>query len=252
MKLEIKCKYDSLVQISELNPSPQNPNRHPALQIELYATILKYQGIRQPVRVSKRSGFMTKGHGLLEAALYLQMKELPVEYQDYADEEQEMADLIADNQLARHAAMDNAKLQEMLVQLDTGEIDMKVTGFSEVQLEKLFTEFGINRPELKLSSVEGELPSHPELKSGAGEVQQSEFNSEVGDQSKPTSHVRMVQLFFNEDTQKEFLTIVEYFQDKLKLDNVTDTVLEMCRAVYRSYQQETIKNEDNSSDVSAS
>lgn len=250
MEIAVKCKHDEMINIDDLNPNPANANVHPAIQIELYATILKYQGWRVPIRVSKRSGFMTKGHGALEAARYLTLKEVPVEYQEYADEEQELADLVADNQLAKQSELDNRKLQDVLVQLDSGAFDMKLTGFSEVQLEKLFTGFGISKTELKLQSVEGEIAGHDKLKSQEGEVQQSDFNSEIGAETK-TSHVRMVQLFLNEDTQKEFLTIVEYFQEKLKLDNVTDTVMEMLRAVYRSYQQETQENEDDKSDVSA-
>ena len=229
MTPEIKCKYDQLVKLSELAPSPQNPNQHPAIQIELYAAILKFQGIRQPVRVSKRSGFITKGHGLLEAAKYMNLESLPVEFQDYADEEQEIADMIADNQLARHAALDNSKLQEMLVQLDTGALDMKVTGFSDVQLEKLFNEFGISRPALELSSQEGVLASHPELKSSSGELQTPDLDSDIHSPARG-SHVRMVQLFFNEETQAEFLSLVEKHQPAMKTENVTDTVLALLRA----------------------
>ena len=77
------------VLVSELKPNPKNNNIHTPEQIERLAKIIKYQGVRSPIIVSKRSGFMTKGHATLEAIKSLGMSKAPVSYQNYEDETQE-------------------------------------------------------------------------------------------------------------------------------------------------------------------
>jgi hypothetical protein len=95
-----------LVPVKELKAHPQNRNQHPKDQIERLAKILEYQGWRYPIKVSKRSGFITSGHGRLEAAKLLKLKEVPVSFQDYTDEVQEYADLQADNAIASWSELD--------------------------------------------------------------------------------------------------------------------------------------------------
>ncbi|MEA4922175.1 MAG: site-specific DNA-methyltransferase [Eubacteriaceae bacterium] len=90
------CAYDELVPLAGLVPNPRNPNTHPKEQIALLAEIIKAQGWRAPITVSKLSGFIVKGHGRLDAALLIggQEPKAPVEYQEYATEAEEYADLI--------------------------------------------------------------------------------------------------------------------------------------------------------------
>ena len=100
------CAFDELVPIGKVVPNPGNPNTHPPRQIELLAAIIQGQGWRKPVTISKRSGFVTCGHGRLLAAQYMQASVVPVEYQEYATEAEEYADLMADNRLAELSKMD--------------------------------------------------------------------------------------------------------------------------------------------------
>ena len=104
--MRIHCPHDRLVPVKELKAHPQNRNQHPKDQIERLAKILEYQGWRYPIKVSKRSGFITSGHGRLEAAKLLKLKEVPVSFQDYTDEVQEYADLQADNAIASWSELD--------------------------------------------------------------------------------------------------------------------------------------------------
>lgn len=114
----IRCKsYDELVEISTLKRHPKNPNTHSQDQLAVYAAILAHQGVRQPVRVSRQSGYVTKGHGQIFASELNDWTHVPVEYQDYESSEQEYADLVADNALARQAEIDygmvNAEMPEL-------------------------------------------------------------------------------------------------------------------------------------------
>lgn len=54
-----------------------------------------------------------KGHGRRLAAIDARLAWVPVEYQEYATEAEEYADLLADNRIAELAEMDNDKLSEI-------------------------------------------------------------------------------------------------------------------------------------------
>jgi ParB-like chromosome segregation protein Spo0J len=104
---KINCAHNKLVELHKLVPNPKNPNKHPDKQIEMLAKIIDYQGQRSPIVVSNRSGFVIKGHGRLEAIKKLGWKKCAVDYQDYEDEAQEFADMIADNKIAELAEHDD-------------------------------------------------------------------------------------------------------------------------------------------------
>lgn len=102
----IHCSCDKVMKIDELMPHPRNPNKHPDEQIKLLAKIMKQQGVRRPIVVSKRSGFMVIGHGRRQAALLNGWDSFPVDFQDYESEAMEYADMVADNKIAELAEVD--------------------------------------------------------------------------------------------------------------------------------------------------
>ena len=104
--MEIKCLYDELVDINSLRLHPKNANIHPVDQVKRLAKILNYQGWRYPVKVSKRSGLVTSGHGRIEAARINKWPSVPVNFQDYESDDQELADLHADNAISSWADLD--------------------------------------------------------------------------------------------------------------------------------------------------
>lgn len=106
--MQIRCNYDELIPIAELKKKfhPKNRNKHPRDQIVRLAKLMKYQGIRKVAVLSTRSGFLTAGHGRILAAEEAGEKEYPVEKQDYENEDQEIADLNADNAIGLWAEMD--------------------------------------------------------------------------------------------------------------------------------------------------
>ena len=115
--VKVFCAFDELVPIGKVVPNPGNPNTHPPKQVALLAAIIKGQGWRKPITVSKRSGFVVTGHGRLEAAQSMQASVVPVEYQEYASEAEEYADLMADNRLAELSEMNTSALADMKVSL---------------------------------------------------------------------------------------------------------------------------------------
>ena len=133
------CAHDAIVDVAKLVPNPKNPNQHPDNQIQLLGRIIRQAGWRQPITVSKRSGFIVKGHGRLAAALLEGMKEAPVDYQNYTNDAEEYADLVADNRIAELAETDNRLLADIFAEIDTGEIPMELTGYTEDEVESLVT-----------------------------------------------------------------------------------------------------------------
>ena len=141
--IPVYCAYDKLVDTESLIPNPRNPNTHNDNQIRLLAKIIVMQGWRAPITVSNRSGFIVRGHGRLMAAKAAGLDCVPVDYQDYANEAAEYADLIADNRIAELAEIDKPTLKDLLEELDTGDIDMELTGFDEDALAELMSEFHV-------------------------------------------------------------------------------------------------------------
>jgi DNA modification methylase len=130
---EIKCAYKRLVPIKELKAHPKNRNNHPPTQIAQFAKILDFQGIRRPVRVSKLSGFVTVGHGLILAAKCNGYTHLPVDDQDYDNEDMEYADIVADNAIALQAQLDFAKINLDIP--DLGPMDIDLLGLKDFKID---------------------------------------------------------------------------------------------------------------------
>ena len=133
------CAHDAIVPIKDLQPNPKNPNQHPPEQIKLLASVIRATGWRGPITVSTRSGYIVKGHGRLMAAELDDLKEVPVDYQNYASEAEEMADLTADNRIAELATIDNKMLAEVFADIDTGEIPFMLSGYTEEEYGNIVT-----------------------------------------------------------------------------------------------------------------
>lgn len=140
MDIPVYCSHSEMVEIEKVVPNPRNPNTHPDKQVALLAKIIKAQGWRNPIVVSKRSGFVVKGHCRLEAALALGAETVPVDYQDYANEAEEWADMIADNRVAELAEQDDDVLKGLLEELSAQDIDLDLTGFTAPDISSLLEE----------------------------------------------------------------------------------------------------------------
>ena len=140
--MRVLCAHTSLADPATLKPNPANPNRHSAHQIQILAAIIQEQGWRAPITVSKRSGLIVRGHGRLEAALLMGCDKVPVDEQDYANEAEELADLLADNRLSELAELDEADLKKVIEKLREADpsFDVELTGFMEDEIAKLFAE----------------------------------------------------------------------------------------------------------------
>lgn len=159
----IRCLYDKLLPIEELKKKfhPKNRNQHPPEQITRLAKILKYQGARSPAKISNQSDLITTGHGRILAAEEAGWEAYPVNFQDYDNEDQEYADLQADNSVAAWAELDLAGINADLGDLGP-DFDIDLLGIKDFVLEPA--------EKLDPGCDEDEVPEHVEPKTCLGDI----------------------------------------------------------------------------------
>lgn len=113
--------------------------------------MIEAQGWRQSVKVSTRSGFIVSGHGRYEAARLLGCP-VPVDFQDYPSEAEELADLLADNRIAEMAEMDEKMLAELFAVIDESDLDAGVSGYTDDAVAALMGSVD------DVDEIEGEVP----------------------------------------------------------------------------------------------
>jgi len=126
--IAVWCSHDEIGPLEKAIENPRNPNKHPEAQIKLLANIIKVQGWRNPITISKLSGFITKGAGRRKAAELLGVSQVPLDYQDYENEAAEYADLIADNRIAELAEPDLDLVKDILESIEG--LDAELTGYN--------------------------------------------------------------------------------------------------------------------------
>jgi DNA modification methylase len=126
--MEIHCEHTTLVDPGDLKSHPKNANRHPEKQIEALAGNIRQFGWRHPVVVSKLSDRIVMGHGRRDAALLLGCK-APVDYQEFATEDEELAVLVADNVIPELAEMDDEILRANRELIEAAGFDLEIIGF---------------------------------------------------------------------------------------------------------------------------
>ena len=136
MAIKIECAYTDRVSVKNLKPNPLNPNEHPEEQIKLLAEIIKQVGWRDPITISNRSGFIVRGHGRFAAAVLLKMASVPVEYHDYDSEEEEFADLIADNRIQELSYLDPEKVRALISSI-SDDSKWVMTAFNQDEIESI-------------------------------------------------------------------------------------------------------------------
>lgn len=152
--MKLHCLYDELASTKKLKAHPKNRNKHSNEQIARLAQILDYQGWRYAIKISKRSGFITSGHGRLLAAQLKGWDQVPVVYQDYESEEQEYADVQADNAIASWAELDLAAIHLDIPDLGP-DFDIDLLGIKDFEIDAAdkFKEGEDDVPEVRKTNI---------------------------------------------------------------------------------------------------
>ena len=121
---------------SAIIPDPKNPRFHDEKQIKKIAESIRTFGFIVPVLVDAGRKIIA-GHGRLEAAVLLGLKEVPTITLEHLSPEQVRAFMIADNHLTEIGTWDNRLLGEQLRALAEAQVDfsMEVTGFETAEID---------------------------------------------------------------------------------------------------------------------
>lgn len=132
MSLELNDKI-KWVPVEELKPHPKNRNTHPQDQVDRLAKLIHANGLRSPLVISKRSGYIVKGHGTLKAILQLGLAKAPVSEQDFESEAQEYAYMVSDNAIGDWAKLDFAGINLDIQDLGP-EFDIDMLGIKDFEV----------------------------------------------------------------------------------------------------------------------
>ena len=116
--IPVHCAYNRLVAPDKLTLHDKNPNTHPDDQLQKYIHVIRANGWRRAVCVSRLSNMVTKGNGALMAARMAGWTQVPVDYQQYGSMDEELSDLVADNQLSELSLLQQDSLADVLRLID--------------------------------------------------------------------------------------------------------------------------------------
>ena len=132
---QVKFQY---LPVAELLAYDKNPMIHPEPQIRELAEGIKLYGFNNPI-VLDAARTIIAGHGRLQAAMRLGMKEVPTVQVEHLTPEQVRAFRIFDNKISRKSVFDMEALRLEVLDLAEVGFDLESTGFTELELDGLMS-----------------------------------------------------------------------------------------------------------------
>jgi ParB-like chromosome segregation protein Spo0J len=200
--------------IEKVIPYENNPKIHKELQVQKIAKQISEFGFDQPIVVDPEF-VIIKGHGRFMAAKSLGMLEVPVIVAELTKEQAAVA-RIADNKVAE-APWDEMLLKRELEALDSLEYDLSLTALDEKELA------------LYLGIDQGDVSALPQSS--------PEMNRTIESQINNISHVKMLQLYLNDETFPEMMGKIVQLQNVLGTQTITDTVVSLVRSAHTAQFQ---------------
>ena len=200
------------IDIDLIKPYKNNPREIPMESVQKVMNSIREFGNNQPIVVDN-DNIIVVGHTRWKALKQLGKAKAFVVKKDFP-KGQAMAYRITDNRSGEESKWSNKLLASELNILKDENFDLQLTGFNLTELENL-----ANDKEL------GFVQNSKDLKEN--------FNVEFPDGMEVT-HVKMVQLFLNTETEKEFKLWCSELQSILGTDNLTDTVYKVVENAYNN------------------
>lgn len=132
---EIASKVEKLP-TGDLIPYARNARTHSGKQVAGIAASIREFGFMNPILIDGENGIIA-GHGRVLAAEKLGLELVPCLRANHLTETQRRAYVIADNKLAENAGWDDELLRLELVDLQSADFDLGLTGFSEGELAQV-------------------------------------------------------------------------------------------------------------------
>ena len=152
--IPVKCRFTELKPVSEIIPNPDNVKYHPEEQVERIAGAIQENGWRQPIVISSTSGYIIKGEGRYRASQLLKLVSVPIEIQNYDNEDAELTDLVADNMAGEGVSYDVDRIRRLQKKLDTNRRRKALALDKRTQIR---VDNMTNRPEESTSSEQVDI-----------------------------------------------------------------------------------------------
>tara|TARA_R100000655_G_scaffold18785_1_gene39407 strand:+ start:736 stop:1362 length:627 start_codon:yes stop_codon:yes gene_type:complete len=200
------------IDIDLIKPYKNNPREIPMESVQKVMNSIREFGNNQPIVVDN-DNVIVVGHTRWKALKQLGKAKAFIVKRDFP-KGQAMAYRIMDNRSGEESKWSNKLLATELNILKDDNFDLQLTGFNLTELENL-----ANDKEL------GFVQNSKDLKEN--------FNVDFPDGMEVT-HVKMVQLFLNTETEKDFKLWCQELQTQLGTDNLTDTVYTVIKNAYNN------------------
>ncbi len=148
-KSEIKIEK---VPISELKPHPKNYRKHPDDQIDHLTESIGEHGFYRNVVISN-DGVILAGHGVVEAAKKMKLKEIPVVRLGVSSSDpRAIKVLVGDNEIGHLGEVDDRALSQILKELKDADVEgLLGTGYDDKMLANLIY---VTRPEAEIKDFD--------------------------------------------------------------------------------------------------
>ena len=198
------------VDINSIFPYDKNPRKISENAIQFVKKSIENFGWQQPIVVDKNN-IIIVGHTRFEVAKQLNRKTVPIVKANLTEKEAK-AYRIADNKVNEFTDWNNDLLNNELLDLENMDINFSDIGFNENEVKEIFD---IEPPEFI--------------------VPDNSFQEEIKNiDDVASSHVRMVQLFLNNETEIIFKKMTKELSKNYNISNITDVVY---KAVENEYNR---------------
>lgn len=135
------CLNIQNVALNQIRAYAKNAKNHPESQIQQIAASIRQFGFNNPILVDENLEVIA-GHGRVAAAQILGLDTVPVIRLTHLSEVQKRAYRLADNKIAENGGwnVDLLRLEISELEQICGDLDISLTGFSDVELDVLSTD----------------------------------------------------------------------------------------------------------------
>ena len=158
MLTELNIKELQSVEIAKIKPYKNNAKIHGRNQLKKLQKSISEFGFLTPCLIDQDFNLIA-GHGRVEAAKALGMKEVPCVYIENLNETQRRAYILADNRLGELGEWDMGLVESELRELEELDFDIDLTGFD-------LGDFKCELPTTEEDDYSCELPEEPNSKPG--------------------------------------------------------------------------------------
>tara|TARA_Y100000593_G_C4302228_1_gene333957 strand:+ start:989 stop:1690 length:702 start_codon:yes stop_codon:yes gene_type:complete len=213
------------VNVNQLMHDPANPRKHDDRNMSAIMQSLREHGQVEPLVVQNSTKMVVGGNARLQSMKNLGWEEVDVVMLDISDEEARKLS-ISLNRSGELAGWNEEVLAQHLSELSSiDDFEPESLGFTDSEMMKLIAEFDTISSDFE----EIDAPEKREQdKMDSSHIDESVVKIPAGlaPEGMKSSHIRMVQLFYNEETEPTFRLRVKRLAQEFSTDNISDTVFQ--------------------------